>query len=244
VSKHQFSQNERYTTYMADGAKCFWCGIPLLYSDVQIDHVFPESLLDDKDALEKIKTDYGLGSDFNINSFENWVTCHQGCNLRKRNSLLPNAPQTLFTVAQLRKRAPALLSESKKFVSKRRAQEVLTLLESALTAGALRHEDVFGLMADSIRVPIASADPNVRIRLSREWEVLVPNSPAASIEAQGWKIHHVTGNIAHVHDGRVGGVIPNVADPHPSWLCSQCGSYGPWDGVICRNCGNREEPDC
>jgi hypothetical protein len=29
--------------------------------------------------------------------------------------------------------------------------------------------------------------------------MIVPNSPAAFVESQGWKIHSVSGNIAHVH---------------------------------------------
>jgi hypothetical protein len=217
--------------------------MPVFYSDVQIDHVFPEDLLGDSEALEKVKSDYGLGADYNINGFENWVTCHQGCNLRKRNAVLPNAPQTLFTVAQLKQRAPKLESESKRYVTKKRAEEILGLLASALTAGSLTRGDVLELISDPPQVPIVSSEPEVAIRLSKNIELLVPNSPAASVESQGWKIHSVTGNIAYVHDGRVGGVIPNVANPHRSWQCSQCGFYGPWDGIICRTCGNREEPE-
>jgi hypothetical protein len=242
VPKHQFSLSERYVLYVADGGKCFWCGIPVYYADVQVDHVFPEALLDTED-FEKIKSDYGLGEGYKINGFENWVTCHQGCNLRKRNDLLPNGPQTIFVVGQLKQRAPKLEIESKKFATKRRSQEILGALASAITAGSLKREDVLELIAEPPQVPIASAEPNVAIRLSKDFDLIVPNSPAAFVKSQGWKIHSVSGNIAHVHDGRVGGMIPNVANPHHSWQCSRCGLYGPWDGIICRSCGNREAPD-
>jgi len=243
VTKRQFSWDERYVVYLADGGKCFWCGIPVFYRDVQIDHVFPEDLLENSEELERFKAEYGLGAEYNINGFENWVTCHQGCNLRKRNTVLPNAPQTLLTVAELKRRAPKLASESKKYATKKRAEEILGQLASALTAGSLRREDVLELMADPPQVPIVSAAPSIRIRLSENIELIVPNSPAASIASQGWTIHSVRGNVAYVHDGLVGGVVPNVAHPHSSWQCSQCGFYGPWDGIICRSCGNREEPD-
>jgi 5-methylcytosine-specific restriction endonuclease McrA len=243
MAKHQFSWNERFVVYLADGGKCFWCGIPVFYRDVQIDHVFPEDLLDDNSELARIKVEYGLGAQYDINGFENWVTCHQGCNLRKRNTVLPNAPRTLLTVAELKQRAPKLASESKKYASRKRAEEILGMLASALTAGSLTKEDVLDLITDPPQVPIVSAVSAVTIRLSENIELIVPHSPAASIESQGWKIHSVHGNIAYVHDGLVGGVVPNVARPDPSWQCSQCGFYGPWDGIICRTCGNREAPD-
>jgi 5-methylcytosine-specific restriction endonuclease McrA len=113
MAKHVFSPDERYIVYLADGGKCFWCGQPLTFRDVQVDHVFPENLLEKNETLQQIKTDYALGEDFKINGFENWVTCHQGCNLRKSDSILPNAPQTLFTVNQLKTRAPKLEAAQK-----------------------------------------------------------------------------------------------------------------------------------
>ena len=73
MSKYQFSQAERYIVYLGDGGRCFWCGIPVFYSDVQVDHVFPEDLLDDPAELQRVKVEYGLGDNFNLNSFENWV---------------------------------------------------------------------------------------------------------------------------------------------------------------------------
>jgi hypothetical protein len=27
------------------------------------------------------------------------------------------------------------------------------------------------------------------------------------------------------------------------WECTQCGLYGPWEGVICENCGTRAKPE-
>ena len=243
MPKHQFTWNERYVVYLADGGKCFWCGIPVFYRDVQIDHVFPEDLLERADDLENIRRDYGLGADYDINGFENWVTCHQGCNLRKRNEVLPNAPQTSFVVLNLKQRGPKLQSESYRQVSKKRTEEILGQLASALTSGSLTREDVLELIADPPQVPIATGGHDATIPLSDDFSLLVPNSPAASASSQGWKVQSVTGNVAFVHDGRVGGMIPNVARPHASWQCSQCGFYGPWDGIICRSCGNREEPD-
>jgi 5-methylcytosine-specific restriction endonuclease McrA len=241
MAKHVFSPDERFIVYLADGGKCFWCGQPLIFRDVQVDHVFPKNLLEKNETLQQIKTDYALGEDFKINGFENWVTCHQGCNLRKSDSILPNAPRTLFTVNQLRARAPKLEAEQKKFVSRRRAGEILGQMACALTTGSLTQADVMEIMVD---VPMASGSAEVKIQLTEHTELIVPNSPAAFSTSQGWKIHSVTGNIAHVHDGIVGGMIPNVANPHESWRCSQCGFFGPWDGIICRTCGNREEPDC
>ena len=243
MTKHKFSEAERFTVFTADGGKCFWCGVPLLYRDVQIDHVFPEDLQERAAELEQVRVNYGLGTDFGLNAFGNWVTCHQGCNLRKTNTILPNSPSTLFIVSQLRRRATDLEIFRVKFVKNTKREHVLAMLSSAMEQGNVEASDIEDLIHELPPIAVANASgKDSTITLSEKWNI-VPGSPAASAIARGWTLSGVHGNVAFVNDGRVGGLVPNVERPHSSWQCSQCGSYGPWDGIICRTCGNREEPD-
>ena len=39
------------------------------------------------------------------------------------------------------------------------------------------------------------------------------------------------------------GVTPVGPDPDPSWRCEKCGSYGPWRGINCVNCGHSQAPE-
>lgn len=244
MSSYRFSDAERFTVYTADAGKCFWCGIPLYYRDIQVDHVFPEHLEKKPDDWTQVRANYGLGDDFAINSFENWVTCHQGCNLRKRGDLLVQAPMTLLVVQDLIRRAPRLSRFRAEFEKDVKRSRVLELLRSAVREGEVSNEDIQGLLVGLPSVPVASATPaKTSIQLTKDLKLIVAGSPAARLIDAGWKVGHVSGDIAHVHNDSIGGVTPNTAHPHPSWECSRCGSYGPWDGIICRTCGNREEAD-
>lgn len=92
--------------------------------------------------------------------------------------------------------------------------------------------------------PVASTTPGeATIERSKDGQLVVAGSPAARAVAAGWRVAKVSGDVAYVHNDRVGGRVPNTPHPHSTWMCSRCGSYGPWDGNICRTCGNRESPD-
>jgi len=84
-AKRKFSYAERYAVWYCNGQKCWWCKEPLRLVEVTIDHVLPESLLDDDISRETILTEYGLPKHFNINGYENWLPCHNHCNQSKSN---------------------------------------------------------------------------------------------------------------------------------------------------------------
>jgi hypothetical protein len=86
LRKRRFSYPERYAVWICNGQRCWWCGQPLRLVEATVDHVLPESLLDDEDKRQAVLTEYGLAQDFNINSYGNWLPCHNHCNQRKGNS--------------------------------------------------------------------------------------------------------------------------------------------------------------
>ena len=71
--------------WKAHKEKCAYCGELIPFNDLEIDHILPESLLDNPEKLEKIKLEYGLGSEFDINNYSNWLPSCSSCNNRKRN---------------------------------------------------------------------------------------------------------------------------------------------------------------
>jgi hypothetical protein len=85
LKKRRFSYAERYAVWNCNGQRCWWCGEPLRLVEATVDHVLPESLLEDDEKLGAILTEYGLAQDFNINGYENWLPCHNRCNQSKGN---------------------------------------------------------------------------------------------------------------------------------------------------------------
>jgi hypothetical protein len=100
MAKYQFSDIERMAILLAHKRRCAHCDDPIMrFKDLEIDHALPESLLSNPDELEKIKVEYGLGSEFEINSYYNWVPSCIKCNRRKSNRRL--SKQYIFNLLEL-----------------------------------------------------------------------------------------------------------------------------------------------
>ena len=67
MKKYRFTTVQRFAIWRAYGKKCFYCEQPLTFTEVTIDHVIPEHILDDAEQLQVIKIQYGLDTDFSIN---------------------------------------------------------------------------------------------------------------------------------------------------------------------------------
>lgn len=81
--KRRFSYAERYAIWLCNEKRCWWCKLPLRLPEVTVDHVIPDSLQDNDAERENIFVEYGLSKNFSINSYENWLPCHNGCNQSK-----------------------------------------------------------------------------------------------------------------------------------------------------------------
>ena len=83
MKKYKFSPIERFAIWKAYNYLCFHCGLNLKWKNLTIDHLFPESLSDNKKGFATIKKVYSLKTDFCINDFVNWVPAHDTCNNKK-----------------------------------------------------------------------------------------------------------------------------------------------------------------
>jgi len=135
----------------------------LIYRDVQVDHVFPESLLDQPDKLQKVRVDFALGGAFNINGFENWVTSHQGCNAAKNASIIVNVPKTLDVLRQLQARAPRLERFRQKFITESATSNALGKVVRFINVGNVSKEEVIAFINSRVEggTPVRRSDPLV-----------------------------------------------------------------------------------
>ncbi len=85
MAKYAFTSIQRMAIWKAHKSKCAYCGELIPFNDLEIDHILPESLLGNSDKLERTKLEYGLDSEFDINSYYNWIPSCKSCNKRKSN---------------------------------------------------------------------------------------------------------------------------------------------------------------
>lgn len=88
MSKQRIDDLLRLALLEAYHWKCFYTGEPLFWSDVEIDHIIPESK---EDNLKELKKELCLGDDFDIHGLENLVPCRHDVNRHKGDSIISNS---------------------------------------------------------------------------------------------------------------------------------------------------------
>jgi len=145
MAKYKFSQAQRVALWEAHNRRCFYSGNPLAYSDLHIDHILPESLLDKPSELERINREYGLDPDFEINSYYNWVPAHSRYNLKKSDIVL-NENQTLILLAIAKQKYPKVVRQERKYNQGVKKDKVLVSLALLHEKGDLSLEEAFAFL--------------------------------------------------------------------------------------------------
>ncbi|PTE08822.1 hypothetical protein C9427_19390 [Mesorhizobium helmanticense] len=78
--------------YTAHGEKCYICTRPVDFQSMQVDHIIPETLLDNADVLAKVLKIFNLPESFKIDSYENWMPCCGPCNNKKKARVFGPTP--------------------------------------------------------------------------------------------------------------------------------------------------------
>src|SRR3990170_3232739 len=93
MSKYQLDYTTRYALWRAYGMKCFYCGQPVDFSSLHVDHVLPLSLANDPPKWQDTLREYEVIEnypDFSLYTLSNTVPSHgASCNLRKGNIIFP-----------------------------------------------------------------------------------------------------------------------------------------------------------
>ena len=221
MGKRKISNSERFAVWKAHDGRCFWCEAQLFFRDATVDHVLPESL--NVDRIESIKEDYALPGDFEINDFQNWVPAHNKCNQRKGARIYPASTALIYAL----ERVGRLADTARKIEQRLRTE---TTVAESLTK-----------VVDTIKNDDEELDKQIILDFAEQIRDLIEDDGSLPI-SERWEVVESNGELEVVSDGRMTGVRPTAAEPHPSWRCPNCGSHGPWNGVICLNCGSRSNP--
>lgn len=140
--KRSFSHPERYAVWHTNERRCWWCKEPLRLAEATVDHVLPESLLDDEDRREAILVEYGLPKDFNINGYENWLPCHNHCNQSKGNNPPAFVPGNKAIITGLQRRAAEAERIAREVSSNATKDKVFKTVFAALERQAISMHDL------------------------------------------------------------------------------------------------------
>lgn len=89
MAQQQFTDTFRECLWRTHGQRCFYCDQPIRFIDFEVDHLFPEYLINNPKELGELLTKYGLDSNFDIKSHENLAPSCAPCNSKKGDIILP-----------------------------------------------------------------------------------------------------------------------------------------------------------
>jgi hypothetical protein len=223
MAKYQFSHAERFAVHVVHGERCYINGEPLNHLTMEVDHVVPEILESDPSALERVKEELGLPSDFAINSFSNWMPACRPCNVRKAESVFRPSGWFQGVLERAAKKAPEAEKVASELVRDRQLAKAVALLQRAGEAGIL-DDKYLDALRPLLSVQVAHRTPELAeqpIRLTPLYEVLSESE---------------TLRIVRGPYGIGGGPV----NAQPGATCGVCG-YAAFNGARCVICGNMDD---
>lgn len=217
MSDYSFSEDQKVSIWRADGEKCFYCRVPVPYSELQVDHIVPEKVSAEK--LAELKPVLPAG--FDMNSIPNWVTCHQGCNIRK-NVYVFDTNATLYYVGMATRRASAVQKNIDDFKIEKDNGRLLSTLKVRLGKGHLAQAAILALLGDLPVSTQTGSDPWV-VAFGVNFDAALPiDGPERDPQRSDWLLGRLSRDLAgtgavfrKVDDDRSG---EGMAVRHAFWL--------------------------
>lgn len=225
MTKRQFSDAERYAVYTAHSEKCYMCTEPVDLYSMQVDHVIPESLLDNPEVLLKTIEAFNLSKEFDIQSFGNWLPSCARCNNRKRSRVFTPTPRIQLELEIAAEKAPHAEELAKKVVSNQAMSRAWNTIKRAADAGGLG-ENIQKEILEFSRFHEAEREKEVS-------QAPILLSPLIEVISEQNGIRLVKGPYG-VGGGPIG------PDAHSSFRCPSCG-HSAWNGAKCVVCGEMSE---
>lgn len=153
MSKQRVSLIERVALWRAAKQRCFYCGQPVAFNDLEIDHIIPESTSVERrtELVRKLE----LGSDFHINSMQNLVPTHHDCNRRKSSLELPIG-RLVLALERWKKAQASIKEELQKHKQQADNDKLLSALAIQVQQGSISMREIVASIKD-VPLPISTA---------------------------------------------------------------------------------------
>ena len=83
MAQQRFSDVHRRALWEGRRKRCLYCGKPLLFKELVIDHVIPEKIAKNAQQVDDLRITHGLGAGFDIAGDENLAPACHACNTDK-----------------------------------------------------------------------------------------------------------------------------------------------------------------
>lgn len=208
--RREVGEIERVAIWTAHLKRCAYCGEPIKYSDLEIDHILPASLAKSPDRLRGIVSKLALPPDFSIGALRNLLPAHGICNSKKRDRVFNEANVRYFLeiADQKLRRIEDLIPKLELEASRDR---LLALVRSALQSGNADLSDILETASKTDKFPL-----NVTVDFeSGSWDVL----------ADPERINGLFDEPVHLHVEGAGGGLPYTDGKGSEMSVSTCREY-------------------
>jgi hypothetical protein len=192
MSDYAFSEAKKVSIWRGDGEKCFYCRIPVAYSELQIDHIVAERI--PPDTLADLRSNI-LPPNFEINSISNWVTCHQGCNVRK-SDLVFEPKALLYFIEIASNRAENVQKIMDDFKLEKKNGRLLSTLRVRIEKGHLDQAAVLAVLGNLPASKQTGADPWVVAFGANFYDPLPEDAPKRDPQLSDWLLKRLEIDLA------------------------------------------------
>ena len=153
--QRRIGEIERLAIWIAHSKRCGYCGDPLEYKDLEIDHILPASLAKSPEKLQALVLQLTLASDFSISALRNLLPAHGICNSRKRDKVFNEANARFFLeIADQKLRSIEDLILKLEIEASR--DRLLAIVRSALQSGNIDLGDILDTASKTNKFPLNS----------------------------------------------------------------------------------------
>lgn len=152
MSTQKFSAIEREAIWRAYSEKCVYSRGLLEISNFHIDHIIPETLLDDPIGLKTTLADCGLDDTFDVRGWENLIPCQPGKNLQK-SSIVFDPQYVRFYLGIASARKADVIEEIGRIETARKRGRAIVQLQQLVEIGKLTHDEVAQILQQHLVEP-------------------------------------------------------------------------------------------
>lgn len=117
--------------YEAYNGRCLYCNDLIKYDNYHIDHIIPEYLDDKPEEFKRIKREYELDDDYDLNAYYNLVPTTAGCNIKKRKQIFEKKT-ALFYISIAKNKIPNIKELEQKIEDQKSTTKLLFKLDVIL----------------------------------------------------------------------------------------------------------------